>query len=139
MYYTKKVLVAIFSFALLLQIFPNYTYAAASSDMSSSEFLEETLQMIDEFGLYEQGLASSLQKYTNRIIVKTSSNAKIESLNAVASVEGFNNWHIFQFETIEDTVEAINFYEQQDYVEYVEEDFVFLANNTELYLKDPCF
>lgn len=46
---TKKFLAVVFSFALLLQIFPNYTYAVISSDMNSTQFLEETLQMIDEF------------------------------------------------------------------------------------------
>lgn len=63
--------------------------------------------------MVEGGLLSSLGNSTNRIIVKTNSNEKIEALNSIDSVEGFNNWHIFQFETSEDVDEAIDFYVQQ--------------------------
>lgn len=136
----KNCLAVFLSFLLCAQVsLLNSANAAGSNDVTSSQFFEETQQMINEFGMVEDGLSSSLGGSTNRIIVKTNSNAKIEALNSVDSVEGFNNWHIFQFETSEDVEEAIEFYSQQEYVEYVEEDFVFVANSTNSYTDDPVF
>ncbi len=136
----KNCLAVFLSFLLCVQVsLLNSANAAGSNDVTSSQFFEETQQMINEFGMVEDGLSSSLGGSTNRIIVKTNSNAKIEALNSVDSVEGFNNWHIFQFETSEDVEEAIEFYSQQEYVEYVEEDFVFVANSTNSYTDDPVF
>lgn len=136
----KKCLAVFLSFLLCVQVsLLNSANAAGSNDVTSSQFFEETQQMINEFGMVEDGLSASLGGSTNRIIVKTNSNAKIEALNSVGSVEGFNNWHIFQFETSEDVEEAIEFYSQQEYVEYVEEDFVFVANSTNSYTDDPVF
>lgn len=136
----KNCLAVFLSFLLCAQVsLLNSANAAGSNDVTSSQFFEETQQMINEFGMVEDGLSASLGGSTNRIIVKTNSNAKIEALNSVGSVEGFNNWHIFQFETSEDVEEAIEFYSQQEYVEYVEEDFVFVANGTNSYTDDPVF
>lgn len=136
----KKSIVVFLSFLLCIQFSSlNYTNALSPNNITSSQFFEETQQMINEYGMVEGGLLSSLGNSTNRIIVKTNSNEKIDALNSIDSVEGFNNWHIFQFETSEDVEEAIDFYIQQEYVEYVEEDFVFLADNTNSYTDDPVF
>lgn len=136
----KNCLAVFLSFLLCAQ-FSSLTPASAagSDDVSSAQFFEETQQMINDYGMVEDGLSSSLGNSTNRIIVKTNSNTKIEALNSVDSVEGFNNWHIFQFESSQDVEEAVEFYSQQEYVEYVEEDFVFLANGKNSYSSDPVF
>ena len=60
---------------------------------------------------------------TNRLIVSTYSNDTIENTcGALDCIEGYNNWHILQYDSIEATASAYNYYSNQDYVNYVEYD-----------------
>ena len=60
---------------------------------------------------------------TNRLIVSTDSNEAIENTcGSVNCLEGFNNWHILQYTSEDDTVAAYAYYSSQDYVNYVELD-----------------
>lgn len=60
---------------------------------------------------------------TNRLIVSTDSNEAIENTcGSVNCLEGFNNWHILQYASEDDTVAAYAYYSSQDYVNYVELD-----------------
>lgn len=60
---------------------------------------------------------------TNRLIVSTYSNEPIENqVDAVSCLEGFNNWHILQYDSVEATASAYDYYSNQEYVNYVEYD-----------------
>ncbi len=59
-------------------------------------------------------------EYTNRLIVK--SEKEVESLDAVGHVCGYNDLHILQFDNSESFNEAVEYYLDLPYVEYVEED-----------------
>lgn len=112
---------------------------SANGDIDSSAFLEKVQKMIDKYGIVEESLSNSINNNTNRVIIKTNSNTKIDLLNSVESVEGFNNLHILQFETSQDAKDAIEFYNNQDYVEYAEEDVVFNESNKNSYGSPPTF
>lgn len=57
---------------------------------------------------------------TNRLIVKTS--RKIDTLNSINYVSGYNDLYILQFENDEDCDEAFEYYSSLECVEYVQED-----------------
>ncbi len=58
--------------------------------------------------------------YTNRLIVKSSE--KIDTLNAVSCVSGYNDLYILQFADSDDFLSAYEYYSGLDYVEYLQED-----------------
>ena len=59
---------------------------------------------------------------TNRLIVKSSK--KIDTLNSIKHVSGYNDLYILQFENDEDCDEALEYYSSLECVEYVQEDGV---------------
>lgn len=59
---------------------------------------------------------------THRLIVK--SKYKINPLDSVAMVEGYNDLHVVQFDDMESTVNALEYYEGQSNIEYAEPDLV---------------
>ncbi len=59
---------------------------------------------------------------THRLIVKSEFN--INTLDSVASVEGYNGLHILQFDDLESTLSALEYYKGLNTVEYVEPDSV---------------
>lgn len=60
---------------------------------------------------------------TNRLIVTTDSNKTLQDdYGAVDKLEGYNNWHIMQYQNYDSAVNAYNNYLVQDYVKYVEFD-----------------
>jgi len=59
---------------------------------------------------------------TKRLIIK--SNSSLDKQGAVRFVEGYDGLHIYQYETEEDTINAYNYYEKLDCVDYVEVDSV---------------
>lgn len=68
---------------------------------------------------------------TNRLIVTTNTNEPLEDdYGAVDKLEGYNNWHIMQYQDYDSAVNAYNNYSSQPYVEYVEFDEI-------LYLEEP--
>ncbi|MBE6800642.1 MAG: hypothetical protein E7529_05510, partial [Ruminococcaceae bacterium] len=57
---------------------------------------------------------------TNRLIIK--STEKIDTLNAVGCVSGYNNLYILQFANSDDFLSAYEYYSGLDCVEYLQED-----------------
>lgn len=112
--------------SLLIILFPSKVFAFSeesviNNTVSYEQFFTELSEMIDEAESEDFG-AMGFDDYSNRIVVKTDSNKKIESMNAIDSVEGFNCWHFFQYENVSDTKAAIEYYESLPNVEYVELD-----------------
>ncbi|MGN0543474.1 MAG: S8 family serine peptidase [Acutalibacteraceae bacterium] len=112
--------------SLLIILFSSNIYAfseegVVNNAISYNQFFEELSRMIDDAESNDFG-AMGFDDYSNRIVVKTDSNKKIESMNAIDSVEGFNCWHFFQYESVSDTRTAIEYYESLPNVEYVELD-----------------
>lgn len=70
---------------------------------------------------------------TNRLIVSTDSNEDL-SLNygAVAKIEGYNNWHIFQYKSYEEAAQAYDAFSQLSEVNYVEFDQLIESVDTEI-------
>ena len=60
---------------------------------------------------------------TNRLIVKSS--RKIDTLNSIDYVSGYNDLYILQFEDDEDCDDALEYYSSLECVEYVQEDGVY--------------
>lgn len=58
--------------------------------------------------------------FTNRLIVKSSE--KLDTLNAVSCVSGYNDLYILQFTSSEDFLSAYDYYLGLDCVEYLQED-----------------
>lgn len=59
---------------------------------------------------------------TKRLIVKAE--GKIDTLNAVEHIDGFNNLHILQFASYEDMENALSYYEDCENVIYAQEDCI---------------
>lgn len=59
---------------------------------------------------------------TKRLIVKAE--GKIDTLNAVEYIEGYNDLHILQFTSYSDMEEALNFYKNCENVIYAQEDCI---------------
>lgn len=59
---------------------------------------------------------------TKRLIVKAE--GKIDTLNAVEYIEGYNDLHILQFASYSDMEEALNFYKNCENVIYAQEDCI---------------
>lgn len=125
--------------SLLIVLFSSKAFALSEENVinntvSYDRFFEDFCKMVDEAESEDMG-AMGFDDYSNRIVVKTDSNQKIESMNAIDSVEGFNCWHFFQYETVSDTRAAIEYYESLPNVEYVELDDSFeitsLSSNEE--------
>ena len=105
------------------------TANAKSKTINSADFSEKLCTMIEEYDVPDTEAGSSnVTNYTNRIVVKTNSNKSIEDCGAIASVEGFNNWHVFQYETLTEAGEALAYYREQDFVEYAEADRIITLN-----------
>lgn len=66
---------------------------------------------------------------THRLIVKSKYN--IDPLDSVAIVEGYNDLHIVQFDDRESTLEALEYYNNQRKIEYVEPDLVLAISEYE--------
>lgn len=116
----KKILSLLISFIIVFSCSQIVGYAAVNTEISNEQFFQKVSEIVE----YENSGAgiSSLNTYSSRIIVKTDSNRKLNSQGAIASVEGFNCWHVFQYDSITATQAAIEYYESLSNVEYVELD-----------------
>ncbi len=90
---------------------------------SNTPAAEEPVNSVNTFSVCadeedEKDEASSYS--TDRLIVKAEGD--IDTLDAVACVEGYNDWHILQFENSESAEEALEYYENCKDVEYAQED-----------------
>ena len=84
-----------------------------------SEYEELTSDDAMFFTADDEG-ASENTEGTNRLIVKSSK--RIDTLNAINSVSGYNDLYILQFENATDCEAAIEYYSSLSCVEYVQED-----------------
>ena len=99
---------------------------------SLEDFLSELTDMVEDydtsvFNLQGSGINGN-EKKTNRLIVKSFMEILPDDRGAVEKAEGWNNFHILQYLSDEDTNSAFEFFSTASYVEYVEEDkYVSLA------------
>lgn len=127
----KKILSVLLSFCIL---FSSVSVASALDielPKSLNSFTEDVAELINDYEeLYssenavfftaaDDGESEDIES-TNRLIVK--STEKIDTLNAINSVSGYNDLHILQFETYEDCKAALEYYSSLSCVEYVQED-----------------
>lgn len=127
----KKILSVLLSFCI---IFSSVSVASALDielPKSLNSFTEDVAELINDyeelcssentvfFTAADDGESEDIES-TNRLIVK--STEKIDTLNAINSVSGYNDLHILQFETYEDCKAALEYYSSLSCVEYVQED-----------------
>lgn len=68
---------------------------------------------------------------TNRLLVSTNSNEDLlQNYGAVAKIEGYNNWHIFQYKSYEEATQAYESFSQLSEVNYVEFDQLMSSADT---------
>lgn len=135
----KKLLSVLLSFCILF----SSVSAASALDIelpkSLNSFTEDVTDLINEYEeLYSEDAVFFTAaddsepenvESTNRLIVKSSK--KIDTLNAINSVSGYNDLHILQFETYEDCKAALEYYSTLACVEYVQEDGIFTESEIE--------
>ena len=94
--------------------------ATVVSTDSFEEFSQAAVEMMDEYDL----IADESEEYaTGRLVVKTDE-AEFDTLDAVSVVEGYDGYSILQFESVESTETAFEYYIDQDYVESVDPDVI---------------
>ncbi len=127
---------------LIIAGLPIFAQATESevNEVSLEEFTNQLSEMIDEYDNdtpTEECPENSVSAFTvcadeeaekdeplsystDRLIVKAEGD--IDTLDAVACVEGYNDWHILQFDNTESAEEALEYYENCKDVEYAQED-----------------
>lgn len=101
-----------------------------------SDELQKFLSSNWEYGTTPESTGSETESTetiinTNRLIVTTNTNEPLEDdYGAVDKLEGYNNWHIMQYQDYDSAINAYNNYLTQPYVKYVEFDEI-------LYLEEP--
>lgn len=93
--------------------------SAENNSISSTQFAHGISKMLSDYSKLqleydETGFS------TARLIVKSS--RKIDSLNALSVVKGYNDLWILQFETVQDAKSAYEYYSTRSGIEYVEPD-----------------
>ena len=138
----KKFVSVILCGVLLISGLPVFAQATETegNEVSLEEFTNQLSDMIDEYDngtSVEEEPTSSVSSFsvcadeedetdevvsysTDRLIVKAEGD--IDTLDAVACVEGYNDWHILQFDNTESAEEALEYYENCKNVEYAQED-----------------
>lgn len=126
----KKLLAVFLSVILMLSVmYPSFSVLAAAipeqDDKTLEEFTEDVLALMYNNGSVFSIRSESYRKRAlaeARVIVKSAK--KIDTLNAVKTVEGYNDLHILQFKDKESADEALAYYESLDYVEYAQKDCI---------------
>ena len=101
-----------------------------------SDELQKFLSSNWEYGTTPESIGSETESTetiinTNRLIVTTNTNEPLEDdYGAVDKLEGYNNWHIMQYQDYDSAINAYNNYLTQPYVKHVEFDEI-------LYLEEP--
>ncbi len=114
------------SFSLLNKIYDNRPDKTDDDELTLTEFKTKVTNMISENEQRSDVILKNAQveneNYdTNRLIIK-SEKEELEEFEAVSYINGYNDLHIMQFETDEECDKALEYYEDKDYVEYVQED-----------------
>ncbi len=92
-------------------------------DTDTFEPEEYAVNSVESFSVCadEEEETDELSSYsTDRLIVKA--DGDIDTLDAVACIEGYNDLHILQFDDNKSAMEALEYYENCKDVEYVQED-----------------
>ena len=137
----------LFSFILtFILIFSNLTLPSFSIDTENinvtdfsvelESFLAENAQYSTSLPSVDDGSTETPEEIcTNRLIVSTDSNKALDDdCCAVSKIEGFNNWHVFQYDSEEACFAALDYYSSLDSVNYVEIDEVLYVED--LYTDD---
>lgn len=134
----KRTLCVMLTLLLAVSVFFNMGICVNGIDAdekSASEFAEEICKMLENEKTYSDiSIASKSRKIENnefetcRLIVKTA--GRLNTLNAVSIVNGFNNIWILQFDSIESTRSAFDYYSKQKHIDYVEADKIISATET---------
>lgn len=112
----------------------NISFVSANTSINADDFAIQVNEMISEYDipLKTTSKNSSVQTLsaetsnsvscfqTRRLIVKSKS--KIDALDAVSVIFGFKDLWILQFKSVDDTIDAYNYYSSLNCVEYVEPD-----------------
>lgn len=150
----KKSLSIILSVVLLLTSLPVLSISSFAEifDIKDdlTEFSEDVTKLIREaettsYSINFYGSANAEKKTetanpeyeTARIIVKAK--GKIDKLNAVSVVDGYNDLHILQFATSLDAQTACEYYLELDNVEYAQPDRIVTATELETVEEDKTF
>ncbi|MBQ4625859.1 MAG: leucine-rich repeat protein [Clostridia bacterium] len=118
----KKMISVALACIIALAAIVNSSVTALSFDsnsMSSTQFAQGISKMLSDYSKLqleydETGFS------TARLIVKSS--RRIDPLNALSVVKGYNDLWILQFKTVEDAKTAYNYYSERSGIEYVEPD-----------------
>lgn len=129
---TKKILSLMLAFIILVLNISLMAYGTEEEiTKTATEFSNELESFLMDNSQYSSTVESpdgdesesDATINTNRLIVSTYSNEPIENqVGAVGCLEGFNNWHILQYDSIDATATAYDYYSNQEYVNYVEYD-----------------
>ncbi len=136
----KKILSVLLSFCIIFTSISTVSALDIELPKNLDDFTEDVAELINEYEeLYssenamlftaaDEGEAESTET-TNRLIVK--STKKIDTLNAINSVSGYNDLYILQFENPEDCEAALEYYSTLSCVQYVQEDGIFTETSVE--------
>lgn len=139
-----RVFVALILSSLLLNISFNSAYGVESEySISQEEFYDELTIMMESGDDYDSNIEIESTKdgetvieskiSTNRLIVSTESNNPLsKNYGAVSRIEGYNNWHIFQYKTYEEASLAYEAFSQSDNISFVEFDELIEFDDTEI-------
>ena len=139
-----RVFVALILSSLLLNISFNSAYGVESEySISQEEFYDELTIMMESGDDYDSTIEIESTKdgetvieskiSTNRLIVSTESNNPLsKNYGAVSRIEGYNNWHIFQYKTYEEASLAYEAFSQSDNISFVEFDELIEFDDTEI-------
>ena len=124
--------------------FSCFVYAAEDDyELSQEAFYDELAIMIDTSDNYKSTIKTeSIENgeivvedkiSTNRLIVSTNSNRDLSrNYGAISKIEGYNNWHIFQYRTHEEASLAYKAFLQNADVNFVEFDELIEFENFEV-------
>lgn len=120
----KKVISVILSVCILIAVIPFSVYRANElNDISIDEFACELREMQKEF-----------PDESERLIVK--SKGDINTFDSVSVVEGYGDLHIIQFDNSSSYNKALQYYQKDKDVEYVQPDMI--VSTCEATVKDIC-
>ncbi len=120
----------------MLDVFSNIALATDNTEnkLNYNEYSTLLRDMVDKYSVNDNTLlevSSNNTAETNRLIIKTNSNEPLDNTcNAIEKIEGYNCWHILQYENNASATSALSFYNSEPYVIYVELDEYIDISNT---------